>query len=312
MKTRFHQITATLLAASILVAMASAQQASGSGSLQAVEPMNAVLENFTLKKIAGRPVLGTHQETLSTIEDYLIDPRSGRIHFAVVPAGSNTFRIVPIHAIMPRPGEKEFSVQRTQAEWNQVGTMTAEQLNNLVHIDDDHQQRLARQFALRGAESAAVGLMRASSLEGRVLTSGQQQLGVIDGIVIDYNNTVAAPVLALSGGAQKFTVPMSQLQIMPGRGAITTNLTPKAFPFAQWPHLAPTGNVSLDTSASAVQQALQREASLPQGSVQVIPERRLILRGIVQNEQQRANAERAAQQAAPGVRIENQLSVRNW
>lgn len=323
MKRTYIQNLVTVSAVGLgLCGLAQAQQPATSGSLQSVEPVTAVSENFTLGKLTGKPVRGMNQEELSTIEDYLVDPQTGRVHFAVVPSGSNTFRIVPMRALQPVAGEGVFTVPVASAQWAQVGTMVAQRLQGNVMIDDNHQQRLMRQFGLPNAESAARNLVRASSLKGRELRAGNEQLGTIEDVVIDYNNQVAAPVLkfTVGGGDQKFTVPMSHLQLSAGQGAITTHLTRNHFQSAHSAAMGPTGSDGwrfgqgrggpIGSVLTAVQQAIERDAAIPQGTVQVFPETRIVMRGTVENEQKKAEAERAAQQAAPGMRIENQITVR--
>jgi hypothetical protein len=141
-------------------------------------------------------------------------------------------------------------------------------------------------------------------------------------VVIDYNNQIATPVLATSvgGSQQRYIVPMTRLQVGGTQGAIMTSLSPNEFRQAGWLAMAPTGqdrrgfgqgNRPAGSAVNAVQQALERDAALPRGTVQVVPENRLVLRGTVENEQKKAEVERAAQQAAPGMQIENQLGVRN-
>jgi sporulation protein YlmC with PRC-barrel domain len=321
MKTNYIPLITTLAIAAIgLSSIARAQQPSTAGYMQSVEPVSEVAENFTLSKLTGKPVRGAHQEELGTIADYLIEPQSGRIHFAVVPSGSNTFRVVPMRALQPQSGG--FSTQRARAEWDRVGTLTAQQLSGVVTIDDSHQQRLAQQFALPNADSAAHGLVRAGSLRGRELRAGNQPLGFVEDVVIDYNNQIATPVLATSvgGSQQRYIVPMTRLQVGGTQGAIMTSLSPNEFRQAGWLAMAPTGqdrrgfgqgNRPAGSAVNAVQQALERDAALPRGTVQVVPENRLVLRGTVENEQKKAEVERAAQQAAPGMQIENQLGVRN-
>ncbi|MDO8544340.1 MAG: BON domain-containing protein [Opitutaceae bacterium] len=65
------------------------------------------------------------------------------------------------------------------------------------------------------------------------------------------------------------------------------------------------------SAAIAVRQAIDRDQSI-QGSVQVIPESRIVLQGSVPSEQKKNEIEQAARQAAPGVRIDSNLTVRQW
>ena len=86
MKTHYLRLMTVSVAVG-LTSMARAQQQPNTGYMQSVEPLSAVAENFTLSRLAGKPVRGTHQEEFSTIADYLIEPQTGRIHFALVPSG---------------------------------------------------------------------------------------------------------------------------------------------------------------------------------------------------------------------------------
>jgi sporulation protein YlmC with PRC-barrel domain len=325
MKTTSITRVTTLSAGFALIGLTSSlqgQQPATTNQFQSIEQVTPQAENSTLAKIVGKPVRNQNQEELSTLQDFLVDPQTGRVHFAVVDSGSNTSRIVPMRALQAGSGTEGLVVQRPRPEWDQVGTMSAEQLQGSVTIDDDHQQRLARQFALGSAEPAARDLIRASALKDRELRAADGQLGRIEDVVIDFANQIAAPMVALNaaGMSQKYLVPMQHLQINEGQGAITTTLSRNQFTASPPQAFAATGfnrgaygpgNRPVAAAVSAVQQALARDASLAPGSVQVVPESRLILRGSVENEQKKAEAERAAQQAAPGIQIENQLTVRN-
>jgi hypothetical protein len=134
--------------------------------------------------------------------------------------------------------------------------------------------------------------------------------------VIDFHNRHAAPLVKTSGVAagseQKVLVPFHRLQMSSdqSQGAITANVTR-----AELQQLTPTGYASgqyqqdARSAAAAVQQALQ---NVSQGSVQVIPESRLVLRGTVDSEQKKSEIEQAARQAAPGVRVDSQITVQTW
>ena len=319
--TRVTTLCASLALAGISPAL-QGQQPTTTHQLQNIEQVTPQSENSALGNIVGKPVRNQNQEQLSTVQDFLVDPQTGRVHFAVVDSGSNTSRIIPMQALQPGSGTEGLIVQRERAQWDQVGTMTAEQLQGKVDIYGDHQQRLAQQFGLGSSEPAANDLIRASSLKGRELRAASQELGRIEDVVIDFANRIAAPMVAVntSGMNQKYLVPMQQLQITEGQGAISTTLSRNQFMGSQPGAFAATGfnrgaygpgNRPVAAAVSAVQMALARDASISPGSVQVVPESRLILRGSVENAQKKAEAERAAQQAAPGIQIENQLTVRS-
>ena len=65
----------------------------------------------------------------------------------------------------------------------------------------------------------------------------------------------------------------------------------------------------MESAAIAVKQSIDRSWARNQVGVAMDPSG-VILRGLVDNDQERGNIERLAQRAAPGMRIENQIAVR--
>ncbi len=327
MKTHAIQrpITACLTLCAICftaVATARAQlPAPGAPGYQPIELVTPETQAFALGQLAGKPVRGFNQEEFGTVSDFLIEPKSGRVHFAVAPAGGNTFRILPMSALQQGSGTAGVMLTLDRARWEKVGTISQGELENRVNIDAAHQQRLHEQFQLAAGEQPIEGLMRASRLKGREVLSGNEVLGTVEDVVIDFHNKIAAPLIKLTtgfgGGEQGVLIHFSRLQVTPeGQGvianvnrgefhALRSRLTPTGYPSG----FNPTGRTH--AAVTAVQQALDRDAAVPRGTVQAIPETRIVLRGAVDNQQKRAEIERAAQQAAPGVQIENQLLVRN-
>lgn len=304
----------------------------------ALQPMSPQAEEFTLSRLAGRPLRSPSQEDLGTIADFLVEAQSGKVRFAVVPAGAGqggeTFRLVPIEAMDSNADGEAFTSRIDRAKWDQVGTRTAEQTQARVTLSVEEQQRLADQYALGNQPGfndnrATLELVRASSLRGQPVRAGNAQLGTIADVAIDIRHQAAAAVLAPNGnfpGAQKVFVPFDRLQLSEQtQGGVMTTLTRQDFQQA-FGAPAPTGynaynpagrpftpvaQQPVTTHAAAVQQALARNQAL-NARVQVMPESRLVLRGSVPNQQLKAQAEQAAAQAAPGVQIESQITVQGW
>jgi hypothetical protein len=242
----------------------------------------------------------------------------------VVPSGrgasGDTFRLLPMAAIDPTSATSDASVVRIGTnEWDQVGTITVQEFLPQMAISPEQQQRTARQFSLRqGTPSGTANLTRAFSLRGQVVNSGNQPLGTIEDAAIDLGRASAVAILKPTRRfvrtQQKFLVPFDRLQISGlGQGQITSTLSPYDFQQAQTT-LTPTGfanapfapanRQSVTDAAMAVQQALGNSG------VQAIPESRIVLLGNVQDQQRKLEIERAANQAAPGVRIDSQITVR--
>lgn len=288
-----------------------------------LEVATARSEAAGLSKLAGKPIRGTHQEQLGTLSDFLVEPSSGKLRFAVVPSGGGasgeTFRLVPISALKTDAGADALTTQLDQPRWDQVGTFTTEQLQGSIALNSDQQQRLSQQFGLGGSDpNGTNGLIKASVLKGREIRAGNDTIGRVEDVVIDLHNKIAAPLVStaagFAGSANRFLLPFDKLQMAgDASGTLTTSLNRWDFQQLQ-PGTSPTGAPPPRTAsaAAAVQQALAQNPAFAQSGVQVIPESRLVLRGSVENQQKKAEIERAAQQAAPGMRIDNEITVRNW
>lgn len=297
--------------------------AAGVGSVQVANPE---AEAFSLQRLSGKPLRGSGQEELGTVSDFLIDPQTGQVRYAVVPSGAGssgeTYRIVPMAALDPTSGPEGLRISLGKAQWDQVGTMTEPELKGSISLNDDQRQRLTQQFALQQAAVAAGAsneLMRASQLRGKTLQSGGQQIGSIQDVAVDVRHQVAAALVTPPGPAgQKFLVPFAQLQISsPDQPTVNTTLTQMHFQQAQ--SGTPTGltgspftsaNPPATAAAMAVRRALDQDAALARANVQVIPESRIALRGTVESEQIRSNIERTAKEAAPGLQVDNHITVK--
>lgn len=300
----------------------AATAAAGVGSVQVASPE---ADAFSLQRLAGKPLRGSGQEELGSVSDFLIDPQTGHVRYAVVPSGAGssgeTYRIIPMVALDPTSGPDGLRISLAKAQWNQVGTMTEQELKGSIALNDDQRQRLMQQFALTSAAAPANGheLVRASRLRGKTLQSGGQQIGSIQDVAVDVRHQVAAALVTPTGPAgQKFLVPFAQLQISgPDQPTVNTTLTQMHFQQAQ--SGTPTGltgspftsaNPPATAAAMAVRRALDQDASLARASVQVIPESRIALRGTVESEQIRSNIERTAKEAAPGLQVDNHITVK--
>ena len=329
MKTYRTQRTITSLALiGLSFGALSVTQAQTPGGWGAHAPTSVRLatpdsDSFGLSKLAGKPLHTPDRQQLGTVSDFLIEANTGRVHFALVPSGSGaageTFRLVPMAAVQPG-GADGLNVRISPEEWNRVGTMTQAELPARVTLNADQLQRLGQQFTSAGqaVQLHANGeLVRASSLKGQALRSGNDQVGTVDDVVIDLRQQVAAAVVksanGYAGNEQRFLVPMAQIKGgADANAALTTSLGRQEFAQAQ---AGATGfgrgsfgqGYAGGHPVQAAQSAVRQAAG---GGVQVIAETKLLLRGTVDSEQKRSEAERAAVQAAPGMRVENQIDVR--
>ncbi len=312
-------------------------------------------ENFGMNRLVGRPVRSSKGEQLSTITDFLVDPQSGRVEFAILPSGGGpkgmTYRIIPISAFTSA-GDDALTLRLDRAQWDRVGTMEEWQLKNQVTIDVDQQERLSRQLGLPLAEiydgHGPAEFVRATALCGQTIRSGNGQVGRVDDVVVDVTRHEAAVVLktdpAFAGDEQRYIVGFQQLGARDaGSGGWMSRLSrddfapaaaprpdfdraqeynrPRDYAEAREPvdprgeesqrgdrYVAPERPTETESAAMAVQQTIDR--SWARGRVDVAVEgHRIILRGMLDSDQDRADIERAASDTARGVRIENQIAV---
>lgn len=336
MKT--HHVSSSIACASWAVfalsvaAVTPVQGQTTTGSQVTLQVANAAeLQRFSLDELTNKPLRGSNQEELGTISDFLIDPQSGRVEFAVVPSGAGesgeTYRLVPLAALQSTSGTEEFSVSLDQAKWRTIGTLAEQRLQGSITLDSALRQRLAQQFAVSADAAASAGteatsLVRASQIKGQSLRSGADQLGTIEDVLIDIPHRAATAILkpegALAASNQNILVPFQRLQFSKEpQAGITTTLTQSELQQAQ-SNLTPTGRTTGPfgqpvaaghQTVAAVQQALQGNPTLAQANVHVVPETRIALRGTVESEQIKSAAERIAKETAPGVQVDNQITV---
>ena len=282
---------------------------------------------FSLAEMADKPIRSAAQEMLGTLTDFLIDPRTGRVEFAVVPSGvdaaGETYRLIPAGALELISAAEGLRAKINHAQWQQVESIPDRQLRGSISLNPTQRQRLDQQFgaARYNDPRTQTTLVRTSELRGKTLQTWGSQLGVVQDIAIDVRHQLAAALVnstdsALAAG-QTFLVAFSQLQVgHPEQSAINTPLTAADFQQAQAG--MPTGSSSSpfgstnpagDAAATAVRHALDRDPSLARANVQVVPETRIRLHGTVQDEQTRSNIERTAKEAAPGLQVDNHITV---
>jgi len=304
----------------------TSQQASTAAGAGTVQVANPEADAFSLQRLAGKPLRGSGQEELGSVSDFLIDPQTGHVRYAVVPSGAGasgeTYRLIPMAALDPTSGPEGLRISLGKAQWNQVGTMTEQEIKGSISLNDEQRRRLTQQFAIsqQPSQGGSNDLVRASQLRAKTLLSGGQQLGSIQDVAVDVRHRVAVAVVTAMGAAgPKFLVPFTQLQISnPEQSSVNTTLTQMHFQQAQ--SGTPTGltgspftsaNPPATSAAMAVRRALDQDSSLARAQVQVIPESRIALRGTVESEQIRSNIERTAKEVAPGLQVDNHITVKS-
>lgn len=305
-------------------------QAATISPLAPVQVATPEAKAFSLAAMADKPIRSPAQEILGTLTDFLIDPRTGKVEFAVVPSGVNaageTYRLIPAGALELNNAAEGLRAKINQAQWQQVEDIPDRQLRGSITLNPTQRQRLDQQFGLTSSSDPRMQttLVRTSELRGKTLQTWGQQLGVLQDVAVDVRHQIAGALVnstdSALGAAQTFLVAFPHLQVgRPEQSTINTPLTAAHFQQAQQAQVGlPTGPNSSpfastgpagDTAATAVRQALDRNPAWARANVQVVPETRIRLHGTVPDEQTRSNIERTAKEAAPGLRVDNHITV---
>jgi sporulation protein YlmC with PRC-barrel domain len=225
----------------------------------------------TDKKLAGHHVRGKDGKDLGRVKDFLINPQSGEVVFAVVSSGGvgsvgDKLRLVPFKALHPGTGTKsdEFSVMLDKTQWEQGVVVKEDELKDgRFTLTDDQRRAFAERFgeSTGGAGTSSsyytagmsAHLIQASELRGKDVQSGTKEIGSIEGIVIERDgmNSMALfdPKTGVSGRRGKFLVPLNQFSFGTGkREPVSTQLTLAAFEPAS--SSAPTTAVAASSASS--------------------------------------------------------------
>jgi sporulation protein YlmC with PRC-barrel domain len=288
-----------------------------------VQVASPAAQAFSLAAMADKPIRDAGQEILGTLTDFLIDPRTGKVEFAVVPSGvdaaGETYRLIPAGTLELNTSAEGLRAKINPAQWHQVESIPDRQLRGSISLNPAQRQRLDQQFGATRYQDPRMQamLVRTSELRGKTLQTRGNQLGVVQDVAIDVRHQMAAALVNATDSGQTFLVAFSQLQVgPPEQSSINTPLTAAHFKQAQTG--MPTGlssspfgstNPAGDAAATAVRHALDRDPALARANVQVVPETRIRLHGTVQDEQTRSNIERTAKEAVPGLAVDNHITV---
>ena len=226
MKTKRLALTAAAIAALLTITPALTHASPGRDTVQ-IAPENA--RNLTADKLAGQDLKGLDGKSLGTIKDFAIATPEGSPVYAIVSAGGtlgmgDKLRLVPTNALIPdvARGRNGFNVQLDQAGWNQIATIEPQSLDSGSYpFTREQHEQLTMHF--RGAEHRGASirggatLIRASALRGKDVRAGAEEVGEIEGVVIDLNASSASVLLEtdddFSGTNQDVVVPFNKFTL---------------------------------------------------------------------------------------------------
>ncbi len=208
-------------------------QSASASSLRVVPKDESVR---TVDQLAGRKLRDTRGDQLGTVKDFLVDPTSGEVKFAVVSSGGfagvgDTLHLVSFRSLNADAAKKDFTTDMTKETLNQAPVVKEEQFeeNTITRAAAASSRGVAANESDRSAT-----LLRATKLDGRAVKANGEKIGEIKGLFVEPGASQAMALLEpshrIGANDEKFLVPLNQLAIA-GKGGrdITTQLSPADF-----------------------------------------------------------------------------------
>lgn len=228
------------------------------------------VEERSLRRYAGQPLLNTEGAELGTIKDFIVHPLSSKVRYLVASSGGvlggmgNSLRLVPVEVVRERDRNRRLEVGILHSAWLQIPPVSDENyVADRFNISPDQHQILVQRFgsanytggpAITATTTAAGtgaynGLIRASAIRGKAVVVGNRKVGDIENIIIDLERGTVAALLDSSGeftGTRaKYLVPLSRLAFEnPRQDPIGTTLTRADFDAAQPVNFGGRGNTA--------------------------------------------------------------------
>jgi sporulation protein YlmC with PRC-barrel domain len=293
--------------------------------------------------LIGLNVTTPRGEKLGEINDFVVDPQSGKVVYTLISArgSQDAFRAVPFGAIKQdaAPGARRMILDIDQGKWVQAPVFLKSQTPSL--IQDQRGREIYQYYGQSPSDQKSQQLLLISELIGSNISSGAQTIGEVDDVIVQIPSGTAAALLdpndEFAGTDQKYLVPLSRLT-RASENVLTTTLSRQDFASAKvasdeswsrspggnalfvWPSFAAiqqggAQRVSQSDPMPAVEsirQALQSDpsATAGQGVISIVASGdRVILGGTVRSNEIKERIEDRAEQAAQGWNVENQIRV---
>lgn len=188
----------------------------------------------TIDQLAGRKLRDARGDQVGTVKDFLVDPTSGEVKFAVVSSGGfagvgDTLHLMSFRSLSADVAKKDFTTDLTKEALNQAPVVKEEQFeeNTITRAASMSSHGVA-------ANDRSAALLRATKLDGREVKANGEKIARIKGLVVEPGASKAMALLEpsrrIGASDEKFLVPLNQLAIA-GKGGrdITTQLSPADF-----------------------------------------------------------------------------------
>lgn len=197
------------------------------------------LKTRTARALEGRSVRGSDKQTLGRVKDFLLDPHTGEVAYAVVSSGGirrpDKLRLVPFPALRPdQEHENDFTVAMNEAEWDALGALDETEFDSgHITISNGQRRDLAQRFERAQTGAAASGsayytpapsaeLVRAGAIRGRGVFLAEKNVGTIDEIIVDPDAATASvlfdPSWRFTAAKERFVVPLNRYSFGTAKG----------------------------------------------------------------------------------------------
>ena len=185
---------------------------------------------------AGQRVWSSDGHEVGSVDDFVIEARSGQVLYAVVKGGvlgvGGSARVVPMSALQRGEDGKGFALPVDEGRWKQAPGFDKEQIGTLAL-----NQRGRETFEFFGATPDEANdeqslrqprLVLASQVRGREVKNGEQGVGEAEDVVIDFNSRRASVLLdgddGYVGADGDFVLPFREVAVERGGDELGTRL----------------------------------------------------------------------------------------
>lgn len=187
-------------------------------------------------ELLDQEVRGINGQRIGSVEDFMIDPRSGMVVSAVVSSdlgggAVNTLRMVPIATLKQDSSGETFTTNVEAANWSKLPSISAQDLKRgLLNVTENQSRVTASTSQDPTPADYSQRFMRASTLPGKLIQTGGRDIGEVEDVIIDFNSGTATAVVAtdsaFTGSDHSYLVPTTLLQAGANpHDAFTTHLT---------------------------------------------------------------------------------------
>lgn len=241
---------------------------SGSASLRVASKDES---KRTVEKLAGKKLRSQDGKELGKVKDFLIDPKSGDVRYAVISVGGfigvgDKLHLVPFQQL--QESDKDFTTSMTKEQLDQTPVLNEEKFEEDQVSLNAQQNQEDSSMAMNGP------LLRATKIKSHDVKANGQKIGSIKGLVIESGSHQAVALLEpkkdVAGTDQNFLVPLSRFTFSGKKDKdVSTTLTRADFQSASNATASAsttTGGNTMNANVSSEQQSQNVAADTTAGT----------------------------------------------